>query len=107
MGWADEHIQKLQNNEVVKFRPTGGSMSPLINSGQLVTVAPCFTLTVRIDDIVLCEVNGKQFLHKVHLIRDRDEGEKIPKYLIVNNKGGINGWTPKTNVYGIVLHVED
>jgi len=64
MGWATSYIAKLKNGETVKFRPRGNSMSGRIESGQLVTVEPVTDLgTLALDEIVLCSVNGGQFLH--------------------------------------------
>lgn len=40
MGWAKPQVEKLQKGETVSFRPTGNSMTPKINSGELVTVSP-------------------------------------------------------------------
>lgn len=70
-------------------------MSPKIESGQLVTVEPCETFVK--GDIVLCKVNGKQYLHLV-------KGVQGDRYLIGNNKGKINGWT--SAVYGKCVKVE-
>lgn len=95
MGWATEYIAKLIAGETISFRPTGNSMYPLIKSGELVKVEPVGPLYF-IDDIVLCEVNGKEYLH---LIKETNLDVLPQLYLIGNNKGGINGWTSK--VYGL------
>lgn len=67
-------------------------MLPYIKSGQEVTVQsfPFY----QVDDIVLCEVNGKAYLH---FVKSRDRH----RYQIGNAKGFINGWT--SNVYGKVI----
>jgi len=96
MGWANLHIQKLQNGETVQFRPHGNSMQGKIESGNLVTVSPDIS-KIEVGDIVLCKVYGNQY---VHLVKVTD-GER---YLIGNNKGYINGWT--TKVYGKVIKIE-
>ena len=97
MGWADNHIEKLKLGETVQFRPKGNSMQGRIESGELCTVAPA----TEIDkgDVVLCKVNGKQFLHLVKAI----QGERVQ---IGNNKGHMNGWTSKSLVYGKLTKVE-
>ena len=69
-------------------------MVPLINSGDLVSIDP--SLKIEKGDIVLCKVNGRQYLHLV-------KGIKGSQYLIGNNKGGINGWT--SQIYGKVVNV--
>ncbi|APU88997.1 repressor protein-like protein [Virus Rctr197k] len=101
MGWATEYIEKLSRGETVQFRPRGNSMSPRIRSGQLCTVEPIPHDEVKVGDIVLCAVGRAQYLHFVGAI-DND-GEKI-RFLISNNRGGINGRT--TRVYGKLVKVE-
>lgn len=97
MSWANQYIEKLAAGETVQFRPRGGSMSGKIESGQLVTVAPVKLEELEKGDIVLCKVNGKQYLHLVKAIR----GAQVQ---IGNNKGLINGWT--STVYGICILIE-
>lgn len=98
MSWQT-HIEKLQDGESVKFRPRGNSMSPKIDSGQLITVSPkCEKL--KKGDIVLCKVKGKIYVHIIKSVRG-------DKYLIGNNKGHDNGWINKKNVFGIIIKVED
>lgn len=102
MGWADIHINKLQAGETVQFRPRGHSMTGIINSGQLVTVAPIANYLPLVGDeidIVLCKVNGRQYLHKLKAI-------KGDRYLICNAKGYENGWTSLDKIYGIVIQIE-
>lgn len=86
MGWADNAIKKLQENQTVVIKPTGNSMKGKINSGDKVTVEPIDTDDIKINDIVLCKVKGKQYLHLVKAI---DNG----RFLIGNNRGYNNGWT--------------
>lgn len=100
--WADKYIEQLQSGIAVKFRPSGKSMTGIINSGQMVTVLPFNDLGVDMKGrVVLCKVNGKQYLHKV--LSTRADGS----FQIGNNKGGVNGWTKKEHVYGLVVAVED
>jgi hypothetical protein len=100
MGWADRYVAALCEGQTVKFRPRGTSMSGLINDGQLVTVEP-LTRDPIVDDIVLCRVKGAQYLHLIKAIQP--DG----RCLIGNNRGGTNGWTSRTNIYGIVVSIED
>ena|SRR3990167_3015443 len=99
--WATQHIESLKNGETVKFRPHGNSMQPRIESGQLVTVVPVGTQTIKLGDIVLCKVDGKQWLHLVSAIGS--DG----RYQISNNKGHVNGWCMPQNVFGVVTQVEE
>jgi len=100
MGWATKYIEKLKNNEIVQFRPSGGSMKGKINSGQLVTVEPIFNRKLKKGNIVLCKVNSYQYLHLIKVIK----GEK---YQIGNNIGRINGWIDENSIFGICTKVED
>jgi hypothetical protein len=100
MGWALHHIQKLQNGETVSFRPRGNSMSGKIESGQLCTVAPVNPDDLQVGDIVLCKVNGQEYLHLVKAIQG-------PRFQIGNNRGRINGWVSRRAIFGKCVKVED
>lgn len=96
MSWATQHIEKLAKGQTVKFRPHGNSMKPKINSGDLCTVAPNIS-DLKKGDVVLCKVNGSQYLHLINAI----DGDR---YQICNNQGHINGWTRQ--IYGKLIQVE-
>jgi hypothetical protein len=98
VGWASKYIESLQRKEVVKFRPRGNSMSGKIDSGQLVTVVPFGDQELFVGDVVLCKVNGVQYLHLVKAM----SGQRVQ---IGNNKGRINGWTTRRNIFGIVREI--
>lgn len=66
MGWASEHIAKLKMGEPVQFCPFGRSMTGRVTHGQQVTVAPVDPASLAVDDIVLCSVNGNQYLHLIN-----------------------------------------
>jgi hypothetical protein len=99
MGWATEYISRLQRGETVQFRPRGNSMSGKIDSGQLCTVEPVDPTSVQVGDIVLCKVNGRQYLHLVNA----KQGDRLQ---IGNNRGRINGWVSRNSVYGRCTRVE-
>lgn len=99
MGWADGHIERLTRGETVQFRPRGNSMVGKIASGQLCTVAPLEEHALAVGDIVLCRVKGNQYLHLVKAI----QGER---FQIGNNRGGINGWITRRQIFGRLLAVE-
>ncbi len=100
MGWATGHIAKLQAGETVQFRPHGNSMKGRIESGQLCTVEPVDPDSLEVGDIVLCKVNGKQYLHLI-------KAKQGSRFLIANNRGRQNGWTSANQVYGKCVKVED
>jgi len=99
MSWATHYIEKLSNGETVQFRPRGNSMKGKIESGQLVTVEPLNGKTLKKGDIVLCKVNGSQYLHLIKAI----QGDR---YQIGNNIGRINGWIGMNSIFGICTNIE-
>ena len=99
MGWATGYIARLQAGETVQFRPRGHSMKGKIESGQLCTVEPVEPASVQVGDIVLCKVNGRQYLHLVKAIQGG-------RYQIGNNRGRINGWVSANSIYGRCSRVE-
>jgi len=100
MGWASSHIEKLRNGETVSFRPRGNSMIGKISSGQLCTVEPADHDTLKVGDIVLCKVNGAEYLHLIKAIQG-------PRFQIGNNRGRINGWVTANSIFGKCVSVED
>lgn len=99
MSWATGHIARLQAGETVQFRPRGNSMTGKIESGQLCTVEPVDPATLRVGDIVLCKVNGRQYLHLISAIQGGS-------FQISNNKGFINGRVGANAIYGKCVRVE-
>lgn len=101
MGWASAYIAQLLEGETVSFRPRGSSMTGKIESGQLCTVEPMNDATpLAVGDIVLCKVNGNQYLHLIKAIQGK-------RYQIGNNRGLINGWIGLNSIYGKCVQVEE
>lgn len=92
MGWATQYIDQLNLGKTVSFRPRGNSMSGKIESGDLCTVEP-IKKPLDVGDIVLCKVNGKQYLHLI-------KAKQGDRFQIGNNKGHINGWVGLNCIYG-------
>ena len=93
MGWSTPYIEKLKRGESVQFRPRGNSISGKIESGQLCTVVPANVEDLNVGDIVLCKVNGFQYLHLIKAIQGK-------RFQIGNNRGRINGWIGQNGIYG-------
>ncbi len=101
--WASPYIAKLNEGEIVKFRPRGSSMTGIVNSGQLVTVTPLVeNIPPVVKDVVLCTVKGAQYLHLVKAVSSDKK-----RFQIGNNRGGINGWTHLDKIHGIMISVEN
>jgi hypothetical protein len=99
MGWASQYIAGLSGGETVRFRPRGDSMRGKIESGQLCTVEPVDPATLAVGDIVLCKVNGREYLHLVKTIQD-------DRFQIGNNRGRINGWISANAIFGKCVSIE-
>ena len=100
MGWATGHIERLKKGETVQFRPRGNSMIGKIESGQLCTVAPVAIGDLLVGDIVLCKVNGSQYLHLIKAVQGQP-------FQIANNKGRINGWIGANGIFGRCVRIEN
>ena len=99
MGWASEYIARLQDSDTVQFRPKGNSMTGKIESGQLCTVEPVDHACLKVGDIVLCKVNGREYLHLVKAIQG-------PRFQIGNNRGRVNGWVSANAIFGRLVAIE-
>ena len=97
MSWATPYILALKEQEEVEFRPRGSSMEPLVKDNQLVRVQRVTDETIiENGSIVLCVVNGRQYLHLVKAVN-------ADRYLIGNNRGGLNGWTNRKHIFGVLV----
>ena len=76
-------------------------MRPRIESGALCTVVPLATAeSLAPGDVVLCRVRGVHYLHLVKAV----DGER---FLIGNNRGGVNGWIGRSAIYGRLVAVNE
>lgn len=99
MSWAKFAIEGLKQGKTVQIRPRGHSMKGKVNDGALVTVAPCLADQLQVGDIVLVRVKGNDYLHLIKAINNG-------RFLIGNNRGGINGWVGHNCVYGKAIAIE-
>ena len=101
MGWAMPYIAKLKQGQTARFRPRGNSMRGKIEAGQLCTVEPIVdAAALQTGDIVLCKVNGREYLHFIKAMQG-------PRFQIGNNRGRINGWVSVNAIFGRCVKVED
>ena len=70
-----------------------------VDDGATVTLEPCDPAKLKVGDIVLVRVRGRDYLH---LIKAVDKH----RFLIGNNRGGINGWVGQNCIFGIATKVE-
>lgn len=100
MSWASRYIIALREKGEAQFRPQGKSMEPIVHDGELVTVrALKEDDPLNYGDVVLCTVKGRQYFHLVKLVEEN-------RVLIGNNRGVLNGWTPRKHVYGVLVRPE-
>jgi hypothetical protein len=99
MGWASQHITLLATGQSVSFRPRGNSMSGKIESGKFCTVDPIGDTALEVGDIVLCKVNGREYLHLIKAVHG-------DRYQIGNNRGRNNGWVARKAIFGRCIKVE-
>lgn len=64
-----------------------------VELGQLCTVAPVDAEELDVGDIVLCKVNGCEYLHLIKAIQGA-------RFQIGNNQGRINGWVSANSIFG-------
>lgn len=100
MGWADFAIKKLNKESSVEITPHGSSMKGKINDGDTVVIEKCVPESLEVGNIVLVKVKGSFYLHLIKAIKD---GKK--KFLIGNNRGGINGWVGSNAIYGVATEI--
>ncbi|MDV6373994.1 S24 family peptidase [Deinococcus arenicola] len=99
MSWAKHAKEKLSAGETVVIRPRGHSMTGKVNDGDTVTLLPMPGGGLGSGDIVLVRVKGADYLHLVKAISE-------DRVLIGNNRGGMNGWTRRKNIFGKAVKVE-
>lgn len=56
--------------------------------------------TLKVGDIVLCKINGNEYLHLIKAIQG-------PRFQIGNNRGRINGWVGQSAIYSKCVSVAD
>ena len=92
-------LERLARGETIENHKEGGnSMTPLIHNKEPFTLSPVDTSLLEVGDIVLAKVSGRFYTHKVTALKE-------DQVQIGNNKGNINGWTPRDKVFGIVSAV--
>lgn len=99
MSWAKHAIEKLQQGQTAQVRPRGHSMTGKVNDGNLVTLEPCNPDDLKAGAIVLVKVKGRVYLHLIKAVNGS-------RFLIGNNRGGINGWVGANAIFGIATQIE-
>jgi len=99
MAWFTQAVQQLAAGQQATVRPTGNSMTPKVMSKATVTLRPnSDPAGLKAGDIVLVKIKGTVYLH---LISATDK----QRVQISNNKGRVNGWVPRTSVFGVATKI--
>lgn len=103
--WGHEAYKaRLAAGENVKRRETGNSMTPRISSREEIEYTPVHSPDdVKEGDVVWCKVKGN---HYTHLVKAKRQDGDAWRFLIGNNKGGLNGWIGFENVFARAVSVE-
>ncbi len=78
-------------------------MKGKVNDRDLVTLEPCNSEDLEQEDIVLVRVKGNVYLHLIKAIKQVKDKKR---FLIGNNRGGINGWVNANAIYGIATQIK-
>lgn len=101
MSCAAHAKAELAAGRAVTVRPRGHTMQPKVRSGAEVDLVPVADpAALKVGDIVLVRVAGNDYLHLISAA-DADRVQ------IANNRGRINGWVPRTKVYGIAAEIRN
>lgn len=88
-------VKRLAEGQTItNYKEGGNSMVPLIYSRQPVDIRPV-DRELQVRDIVFARIGQKYYLHLISAI----DGDRVQ---ISNNHGHVNGWTNKSNVFGLV-----
>lgn len=99
--WATHAIEELKAGRQVVITPKGNSMQPKVVSGAEVTLAPIEDIaTLEKGDIVLVSVGRDIYLHLITAV-DKNRVQ------ISNNKGHVNGWVMKKDVFGRAIAINN
>jgi signal peptidase I len=95
-------LKTLLEKGEVSWKPHGNSMTPKIDSGDLVVVKKVNVKALRVGDVVYAKVKGSYYLHLLSAI---DESQA--RYQISNNHGYVNGWVTADNVFGVCVQIKE
>lgn len=104
-AFAELSVQILLAGRALRFRASGGSMSPLVRDGDVVLVRPVEPSSVEVGDVVLCaSPAGRVVVHRVVARLDSPAG---PRFTVQGDQVvKPDGIIPAAQVYGRVAAVE-
>lgn len=100
MARVPQLIEQLKAGETLQIRAGGNSMIGRLEPGALCTIEPLRDASMlAAGDIVLCRVRRTDYLHLIKAING-------DSFLIGDNRGHINGWTPASKIFGKCVKAE-
>jgi hypothetical protein len=98
MGWAPFACAALRRGETVHLRPRGHSLTGKLAAGDRVTVAPY-------DPAALEGRRRRVGAHAWHQVLHLVTATQGDRFVIGNNRGGINGWVGRNAIDGKAVAV--
>ena len=109
--------QYLLDGCYVRYKSSGNSMWPLVQSDDLCTFHPVQAVKgqkeaseIGVGDIVFCQVQrerGSQLFYAHFVLSiEHDYHAQEPKYWIGNIEQRVNGWCFREHIYGILVQVQ-
>ena len=97
---ASQRVMARGAEELASGRPTwfvsvGSSMTPAVRVVQRVVLRPVQPDEPLVGRVTLAEVGGRFWLHRV-------SDERDGQVHVVADNGMVNGWTPRSAVFGIL-----
>lgn len=77
------------------FISLGGSMRPSVKVVQRVRLRPVGPRESLTGRVALVEVSGRFWLHRI----SQERGSEVH---VVGDNGMVNGWTPRSSVFGVL-----
>lgn len=88
--------RELGSGRTSWFVSIGSSMTPSIKVVQRVQLRPPRPQESLTGRVVLAQVGGRFWLHRV-------SNERADEVHVVADNGMVNGWTPRTAVFGVLV----
>jgi hypothetical protein len=98
MGWANDAVAALRDEQTVVVQPRGGSIRGRIEDSQKVEISRIKPEDVVSDDVVFIRWKSGYLLHLVLEVEPQ-------RVRIGNTLGKVNGWAPRSDILGIVSRI--
>jgi hypothetical protein len=90
----------VKRGRVATLRAFGGSMHPIIQSGQRVRLEPVDADRLELGDVVMVDVDGSTMLHLISAV------DPVARRVEISGTGELNGWTSLDRVFAICTEID-